>query len=198
MQKGFGTVYILLGILVLGLVAGGAYYLGKSNTTPQLPTPAPFYPPPSSTPPTPPDKNLPVLNKTPDKITDWKIYRDNSFKFSINYPNDWEEYSYNGEIFFRPFSLNSFAISIGPHLLKGFDYPLYEKFIKGFFDNEGREVNNIEVDGRNGTKVTGYTNGDKQEIVLFASDNFAYEIQSSSGEFVLFLDQMLSTFKFIN
>ena len=62
MQKGFGVIYILVGILILGLVTGGAYYLGKVNSTPQ-PTPAPFYPPPSSTPPQPPDKNLPILNK---------------------------------------------------------------------------------------------------------------------------------------
>lgn len=35
MQKGQGLIFIIVGILVIGLIAGGIYYLGKNSSNPQ-------------------------------------------------------------------------------------------------------------------------------------------------------------------
>lgn len=32
MQKGFSAILILIGVVILGLVIGGAYYLGRSTS----------------------------------------------------------------------------------------------------------------------------------------------------------------------
>lgn len=75
MQKGFMPILILVGILIITAVAGGAYYLGRLATS--KPSPAPV----SQTP-------QPTLSTVPvtDETVNWKTYEDLDLGFSLKYP----------------------------------------------------------------------------------------------------------------
>lgn len=78
MQKGFLLIWILVGVLVIVAVAGGAYFLGR-QTTPK-PSPAPVS---QNVQPTP----TPDETANPDSIgANWKIYEDLELGFSLKYP----------------------------------------------------------------------------------------------------------------
>ncbi|MBI2020732.1 hypothetical protein HYS94_04985 [Candidatus Daviesbacteria bacterium] len=72
MQKGFAPLLIIVGILVVGLIAGGAYYLGSVGA---------------------PKPQTPVVNQTPqptaDETANWKTYTNENLEFTIKYPSDW-------------------------------------------------------------------------------------------------------------
>lgn len=75
MQKGQSLILVLIGILVMVAVAGGAYYLGRQTT----PKPSP----------------VPVISQTPqpspspvDETINWKTYTNQKFGFNFNYPKD--------------------------------------------------------------------------------------------------------------
>lgn len=72
MTRGFAAPFVLIGILALFLVLGGAYYLGKSSlpatTSPSLVTPV-------ATP-------LSVIEPT----AGWKTYSSSKFGFTLKYP----------------------------------------------------------------------------------------------------------------
>lgn len=65
-EKGFAPLSIILGILVILVIAGGAYYFGTK----------PAHSPASS----PPSTNV---------VSDWQTYTNLKYKFSIQYPADW-------------------------------------------------------------------------------------------------------------
>ncbi len=71
-EKGFALILILLIIVAVALVAGGAYYLGKSGNKiiPQNQTVNPT--------------NQPI--NIADEISNWKTYTDLSNRFSFKYP----------------------------------------------------------------------------------------------------------------
>lgn len=76
-RRGFAAPFVLIGILLLLLIVGGAYYLGKSS----LPAGAPL-PSPASTAistPTP---------STTDPTANWKTYTNSENGYTIKYPND--------------------------------------------------------------------------------------------------------------
>lgn len=72
MQKGFTPVLVLIGVLVIIAVAGGAYYVGKSQisavSSPSL-------------------QPVPLQNPT-GGTTDWKTYQDTKTGFSFKYPSN--------------------------------------------------------------------------------------------------------------
>ena len=81
-QRGFSPILIVLGIVVMTAVVGGAYYLGQNNLSLQgvpsktndvaiSPTPSP--------------------SANPDSIgNDWKTYSNTKLKFSFRYPKDYK------------------------------------------------------------------------------------------------------------
>lgn len=82
MQKGFAPILILVGILVVGLIAGGAYYLGKSQVSkPQTQNPVVFSQTPLST---------PMPSSIQDETADWKPYTFDE-GFSVSFPSDWSQ-----------------------------------------------------------------------------------------------------------
>lgn len=93
-QKGF--MPLILGVVILLIiVAGGAYYLGSKNTNltskPQIQQPATSATTPTSNP----------ITSTGDSTAGWKVYISTEGKYSIQYPQDWvvevykEKYPYN-------------------------------------------------------------------------------------------------------
>ena len=81
MQRGFSSVYILVGILVIAAIAGGAYFLGRSNQSKPgqiVSQPQPTLQPTSIPQPSPP----------PTDTKDWKIYTNVTYGYEIKYPPD--------------------------------------------------------------------------------------------------------------
>ncbi len=76
MQKGFAPIFILVGILVLTVVAGGAYYFGKSQA-PKSQNPLPIV------------TSIASPSATPDETANWKTYTSEDTTFSFKYPSDW-------------------------------------------------------------------------------------------------------------
>ncbi len=74
MQRGFAPIIILFVILVIAIIVGGAYYLGKSSQVfPQLPQATPIV---NQTSPSP------VVNQT----ANWQTYTDKNLNFTFKYP----------------------------------------------------------------------------------------------------------------
>ena len=79
MQKGFAPILILVGILVIVAVAGGAYFLGKQTTIHQFSLTSDASPAPTGA------GNNPVPNGT-GETANWKTYTNSEYKFSFRYP----------------------------------------------------------------------------------------------------------------
>lgn len=73
-NKGFAGIYILLIVLIIGAVTGGAYFLKKAPTLPviQASIQATVTP-------------IPTITPTPTPIV-WKTYTNSIYGFSLNYP----------------------------------------------------------------------------------------------------------------
>lgn len=86
MQKGFAPILVLVGILVLGLVAGGSYYFGKF----QVPKPQPQTPQPTTTPdisPVPNGMGETVYTEG-TRSANWKTVQ-TIIDLELKYPSDW-------------------------------------------------------------------------------------------------------------
>lgn len=79
MQKGFAIPLILVGMLVVGLVIGGAIYLSRSTIPKQ-----------SSTQVTSPSPAADASRESTDsaETTNWKTYRNNELKIEFKYPTN--------------------------------------------------------------------------------------------------------------
>ncbi len=101
MQKGFGLIYILIGVVIITLVAGGTYYFGKTSSkdSPKqvaCTMEAKICPDGSAVERTGPNCEFaacpadtsPAPNGTAE-TANWKIYTNAEYRFSIRYPNNW-------------------------------------------------------------------------------------------------------------
>lgn len=91
-QKGFSPLII---ILIVTLVAAGAYYLGSKNIISlnlNLPgassAPSPTIPPTST--PTPSAPQLIVTTEAPSLPTGWQTYQNTQYGFEISYPSEYQ------------------------------------------------------------------------------------------------------------
>ncbi|MBI2597382.1 hypothetical protein HYW41_04455 [Candidatus Daviesbacteria bacterium] len=86
MQKGSALIFLLVGVLVI-IVAGGAFYLGKltlrqnssGQTTPKPSSVTAVQPTPQTTP----------VSSPSDETANWKTYTDTQLGFSLKYPEGW-------------------------------------------------------------------------------------------------------------
>ncbi len=78
MQRGQAGVLIIVGILVVVVIVGGAYFLGMSRNTSPVPQPAPQIVKPQPTPASESTSSAETAN--------WKTYTNNIFKYSFQYP----------------------------------------------------------------------------------------------------------------
>ncbi|MBI2600613.1 hypothetical protein HYW42_01555 [Candidatus Daviesbacteria bacterium] len=90
MQKGQTAVLVVLGILILGIVAGGAYYFGKSQVAKPQQQNAVITSQTSQL--TPASSPSPV-----DETANWKAYKDSKYAYSFKYPNTWYLVSVEGD-----------------------------------------------------------------------------------------------------
>lgn len=207
MQRGFSGILILVGVLILAVVAGGAFFLGRQTSPVQTVVQTMVSPSPVPSQQVPVESPKQASPSPVDEIANWKTYTSTKYKYLIKYPTDWETYAYGykpsdepkdigGERFLRKNGNSGSDLQITPSLSTELSYPTEEKFIKGFFDN--RIVSSITVDGAQGTKVAGTLKGKNQEVVLFSKNGFIFEIQSESEDGAKVFDQILSTFKFLD
>ncbi len=97
-QKGFSAILILIGILVMVVSVGGAYYLGRSNTPKPSPNPVitSEFPKPSLTPVVTSETPIPtsVPSPSPDETANWSVYKSSIFGFQLKYPPNWLVHEY--------------------------------------------------------------------------------------------------------
>lgn len=85
MQKGQTPILIIVGILVVVVIAGGAYYLGRTTNPKPSPTPVVTSQSPQPTPnasPTPTDAG---------ETANWITYTNIKANYSFKYPTDWTQ-----------------------------------------------------------------------------------------------------------
>lgn len=84
-QKGFAPILILVGILVIVGIAGGAYYFGKSAAPkPQNPVVSQISQPTSVT------SSIPANSPVPTSVgeaANWKTYKSDNYGYSFRYPS---------------------------------------------------------------------------------------------------------------
>ncbi len=223
-QKGFAPVLVILGLVVILGIAGGAYYLGtiKNKSQPQNPTVT------SQTP------SSPIPNET----TNWKTYTNIKSGFSFKYPSGFtltkEEKTFegnrknldgqtvnetqyffsfttgkmlNGELVGDPGlkgewqDISGFGISIIPTNGKGIVQAYDNKL--GNLRDESTKVTLLDKIG-NADEFAKYS-GAGQTIRILRYGNYFIEViwsQNSStlpdgsNNIVTYIDQILSTFKF--
>lgn len=191
-QKGFSVIYILVGILIIAGIAGGAYYFGKSQSNKptaitQSPTPVITFQTPQLTP-------SPV-----DETANWKTYTEGNY--SVKYPLNYQvkEQKQDGWVqFYMPKTPSSEQ-----------DY-WQEEFMVWIKDTSETNACNKKVNGYpdakcikvNGIDLLNWVHS-PQEIGPLA---FTYTAIHNGKEYeISFLkvkaekkDQILSTFKFTN
>lgn len=84
-QKGLALVYLLVGIIILAVVAGGAYYFGKSQVSKPVSQNSVVT---SQTLPQVTPVSSPVLDET----ANWKTYNSLNNLYSLRYPSNWYQY----------------------------------------------------------------------------------------------------------
>ncbi|MDO8577043.1 MAG: hypothetical protein Q7R82_01740 [Candidatus Daviesbacteria bacterium] len=79
-ERGFAPLILLVGMLVIIGVAGGAYFFGKSQVAKSQPSNPVIA---SQTP-----QITPTPASTPDETANWKTYSNNANGYSLRYPGD--------------------------------------------------------------------------------------------------------------
>ncbi|MBI4066755.1 hypothetical protein HY407_00070 [Candidatus Gottesmanbacteria bacterium] len=177
---------VLGGIIVIGIIATGAYFLAKS----QKPSSSP------SNPPSPSSPQLPI-SPSPDPTANWKTYAHSAFTFK--YPINW----YFQEVPDFPGGNNVSFFLVGT------------KADHGYGDHEGNEVFSFElskdVRSLDELKRDYYKDAvdliinDKQAIktsfnllIIKISEDEKLSIVGGKETAKPYLDQILSTFKFVD
>lgn len=201
MQKGFTPIFILIGLLIAGAIAGGAFYLNQTKN---------------------PEVNLkpiptPLTTPIEDETANWKTYESDLWKFLIKYPSGWSfrispsNFDYIETISFGPKETDDtidtkFSIQIiranpnGP--------PKNAKDVKDFLVNIDKpkdiKVIDTTIDGKAGFRASYTDLQSKIEEVIVDNNELIYTITFQySGvdtfyEEVELFNQILSTFKFLN
>lgn len=210
MQKGFAPLILLVGILVIIGVAGGAYYFGKfqalksqlpnSVVTSQTPKPTT-----SAISPTPTGTDE---TTNPDSTgANWKEYR--TTYYVLNYPSNWNtgipdmdasEQNLDHTYFGNSSDLYILGISV-------YGQQSWERMknLLGLTISSKEGTQEIDFKGIKGFKRQGYfgENGnDYGFIILINSNGKVYQIaalqRTNKGDYTKYIDQILSTFKFTN
>lgn len=197
MQKGFTPIQIILGVLILTLIAGGAYWFGSKKaptleeTVARQNPNAPFV---SPTPKPPSDKPLPSF--MPDETLNWKTISGKDYEFKI--PPSWEEkLKDNNQEFVISSSMGKIEIwrrtkEIGITIETWFSNDLatapdYDKSSYSISIHSGKKVLTNTKTGQQPMYIIELNNHEILHITLSGMDN---------KKLITVFNQVLSTFKF--
>ncbi|MBI2330215.1 hypothetical protein HYU94_02410 [Candidatus Daviesbacteria bacterium] len=180
-QKGFTLILVIIGILVLAAVAGGAYYFGKSQISQPTITPA----------------------SSPDETANWKTYTNTEYGYLVRYPSllDQNEIkdndTYLNLVNFRESGQNGgwFSITVRNSTLE--DEIKYQKSqIEGHVLVKLARETKVIIEGFPGVLLE-YTpdqpnNGSTTRFVIVNNRKHSFIISGKPQ----ILDQILSTFRF--
>lgn len=189
MQKGQALVLILVGILIIISVAGGAYFLGKSSTPkPQPPKPVVQTPQPT------PDAS-PVPTGT-GETANWKTYTSIKYGYSIDYPADWGTApSDQSEASFAP--KKSEGVPVGISVISGKLSDQLDKRKKELKDaGYNTKIEDYKVNNVDGKKLMFNKAGQEGYDFLAEKNGYTYHLTGASEKWINIVNQMLSTFKF--
>ena len=182
---------ILAGIILMIIVATGAFLLGKSQN------------PPSTSNPQPTTYNLPPSpSPTPDPTADWKIYTNTEYRFSVKHPP---------KLSFVEQKSDTSLLQINFAPLKDESSPYFSIQVKKP-DKPENIIQNIkaQIVGHITDKITSqqldphgfsglqydYTTleGKQRSTVIITNNYYFYVIEADTNS----IDQILSTFKFLD
>lgn len=216
-QKGQLTIFILVGILVLAGVAGGAYFLGKSGQSKPGQTV-------SQSQPTPQPTSGPQASHIPDPTANWKTYTNAKVGFQVKYPprypkpalpsgaptssTIYADENSEGNIIFGEKSTDSFSIFVFPFTgtLDELLITQQAKYTRPYNglppDNFVTTTREVRIDGVKALwKISSYKEGafaqEKHNNIFFTNKNYGFILNTWPDYNEKELNQILSTFRFI-
>lgn len=210
MQKGFSAIIILVAVLIILAVVGGAYYLGR-QTTPKSQSQSPVVTSQLSSSPSP----------TSNETVNWKTYTNKKYHLAFNYPPNGEADEGSAQSSIRIFNNNAppyfiFTIDIQDNPSHLTNQQAVDKIVESVRNNKYNPVAKDQADKTIQT-LKEYTNGQIKAIrlksffegyeedygeIIYATENniYTFNIHDGSGGVgnleEKLLDQILSTFKF--
>jgi hypothetical protein len=136
-----------------------------------------------------------------------KTYTNNYYNYSLQYPDTWETYGYDEtpqgkqndaitERFWKPVGDTSAEITFVVFQTSGATLQQEENSFKAYpLDN--KKISEVQVDGVKATKVSGSDKGKEYVSYVFQKGTNIFTIQSFGG-YASILNEMMSSFKFIN
>lgn len=143
MQRGFTPVIILVGILVITVIVGGAYYFGKSKSVKPEAVSSPNPVVASQTPqPTAISQTISSSSSTTtDETANWKTHIDQENNFYFKYPSNWLMKSGNLPNSTPVFQKPNTQYDDSGRLAEG-------SFVFAYFVNTDKTLNQLEVEKR--------------------------------------------------
>ncbi|OGG14807.1 hypothetical protein A2773_06935 [Candidatus Gottesmanbacteria bacterium RIFCSPHIGHO2_01_FULL_39_10] len=184
----FSIFPILGGIILVILVATGAFFFGKSqNNSPQS----------NSSPSLSPTSSQLPLSPTPDPTANWKTYTNKQFSFTVNYPPEWEVDD-NDALIIRFGSLTSRIDKINIYIIDNKNQVTVDKLRQNLTD-----IDPITIGGFQGIKGINKDYLKENKTIYSANiikDNNIFTISTvdfQDTNLKTTFDQILSTFKFL-
>lgn len=198
-----GSLFPLIGALVILIIVGGGYYFVKvrSNTSP-VQTPSVL----------PTQGTMPRTQSLPtalDQTANWKTFSSKTFSISYKYPMDWNNDNFCQGCTAQPIVESSNERYLHPLGIKypvGITYSVDAKASSAplsFFINSLKTRNltsktsrDLSVNESNGFEVIGNDeNGKKIALAVFDNKDYIFQF-TSSEEYINTLETLMSTVKF--
>lgn len=184
-QKGQAGILILVGILIIAALAGGAYYFEKSSTKPSAPA---------------------TTSVAPQPTASWKTYTSNEYDITFKYPLDWKLSTQNGT------DNASFFITLTPpvqrsHLGDNISIDVHanpnnlsiDQFVGARVGGGPYRFKPIDVNGVEAQESLDLPETSYVRRIYIKRNLHIYQIfiQSDADNYLDTFDKLLSTFKFI-
>lgn len=165
MQKGFAPIIVIIGILVIAALTGGAYYLG----TQKPPAPTPVI-----------NQRSKATPTTVDETADWKTYTNTLIGFALKYPPDAGEYK-DLNIYPQYFGVEKQTYDSVGQTVAGYSIRIkrWGKLGNRTFDTYSLEF--YQVAKENMARLCAKSNGvisDRKQSTLLGKEAFIYDFKN--------------------